>query len=196
MAKCPICNSRKGKRYCKLSDTAICSLCCAETRKPDTCIGCNHYRDPKPQEKYKEYPMFSLQRMDDDIELQSYANAIESAFCAFDHQEKRQLTDPTILKILELLLDKYYLKETIPFIEDKLVEKGFYLVVSIIREDLAEVSEKVITRLIGSIYFVAKRRSKGNREYLDFIHLYVGIRVGKGLRSVKLQSPHFHIPRT
>jgi hypothetical protein len=127
--------------------------------------------------------MFSLQRMDDDMELQSYGNAIESAFCAFDHQEERQLTDPTILKILELLLDKYYLKETIPAIEDKYVEKGFSLVTSIIKEDLAEVSEEIITKLIGSIYFVAKRRSKGNREYLDFIHQYVGIRVAKG-RSI------------
>jgi len=182
MAKCSICTYRKGKRYCKISETVICSLCCGESRKKETCMGCHYYREPKPEKKYKDFPMFSLQRMEADIDLQRYANAIESTFCAFDQSENQRLSDPTVLSILELLLDKYHFKQNDAATDDNLVNKGFTLVLRTIKEDLAELPEDSITRLIGTIYFVAKRRSKGSREYLDFIHRLVGIKIASGLR--------------
>lgn len=184
MAKCSICNSRKGKRLCKISETAICSLCCAETRKKETCTGCPHYRDPKPQNKYTDLPMFSLQRMEHDYDLQDYGNAIESTLCAFDQSMGNMLTDKTALGILELLLEKYHFKKQVLMPEDNLLAKGFPLVESTIKSDLPDIADETIEKLLGTIYFVAKRRSKGNREYLDFIHEYVGIRVAKGMRAV------------
>jgi hypothetical protein len=184
MVKCSICTFRKGKRYCKISETVICSLCCGESRKKETCLGCCYYKEPEPQKKYKDLPMFSLQRMDDDIDLQSYANAIESTFCAFDQSENRQLSDRTALRILELLLDKYHFKQNYDNSEDNLVNKGFTIVLSTIKEDLADLPEDTIIKIIGTIYFVAKRRSKGNREYLDFIHRYVGIKIASGVRAL------------
>lgn len=182
MAKCSMCTYRKGKRYCKISDTVICSLCCGESRKKETCMGCYYYREAKPQKKYKDLPMFSLQRMDDDFDLQNYANAIESTFCTFDQSENQQLSDQTVLRILELLLDKYHFKQNDYTTEDNLVNKGFTMVLSTIKEDLADLPEDSITKMIGTIYFVAKRRSKGNREYLDFIHRLVGIKIASGVR--------------
>jgi histone deacetylase complex regulatory component SIN3 len=143
---------------------------------------CYYYREPKPQNKYKDLPMFSLQRMDDDIDLQNYANAIESTLCSFDQSENQQLSDKTVLRILELLLDKYHFKQNDSSTEDSLINKGFTLVLSTIKEDLADLPEDSITKMIGTIYFVAKRRSKGNREYLDFIHRYVGIKIASGVR--------------
>ena len=59
MAKCPICNSRKGKRKCLISDSFICSLCCGNIRKAETCLGCTFYQ--KPKRKYNEVPgIFSI----------------------------------------------------------------------------------------------------------------------------------------
>ena len=40
---CPVCNSRKGKRFCKKrKNQAICSICCPELRNEE-CIGCHYY---------------------------------------------------------------------------------------------------------------------------------------------------------
>lgn len=40
---CPVCNSRKGKRFCKKRENqAICSICCPELRNEE-CIGCHYY---------------------------------------------------------------------------------------------------------------------------------------------------------
>lgn len=184
MAKCSICGSRKGKRRCKISDTLICSLCCGESRQADTCSGCIFFKEPKAEKKYTNLPMIPLPQMENDIELQSYANAIESTFCSFDQSENRMLKDPTILSILELLLDKYHFNQQPVEIEDKMVGKGFSQVLRSIGQDLADVPTETLTKIIGSIYFVAKRRSEGNREYLDFIHDYVGIRIAGGLRLI------------
>ena len=126
--------------------------------------------------------MYSLQMMEDRQDLQDYANAIESALCAFDHSLGNQVNDDTVLKILELLLDTYYFKENNITSNDEIVDNGFAFVSAKVKEDLCEISEEVITKIIRTIYFVAKRRTKGQREYLDFIHQYVGIRLGKGMR--------------
>ncbi len=182
MAKCSICDSRKGKRNCVISGTLICSLCCAETRDEETCLECRHYKEPKVHDKYKDIPMFPLQQMADDLQLQDYANSIEASLCVFDHLEKRKISDRTILGILELLLDKYHFKETVFMTEDRLVGKGFAFVESVIAEDLEGVPQETIAKLLGDIYFVAKRRSQGGREHIDFLHHYAGVRVAKGMR--------------
>ena len=40
---CPVCNSRKGRRFCKKrANQAICSICCPELRNEE-CIGCHYY---------------------------------------------------------------------------------------------------------------------------------------------------------
>jgi len=40
---CPVCNSRKGKRFCKKrKNQAICSICCPDLRSEE-CIGCHYY---------------------------------------------------------------------------------------------------------------------------------------------------------
>jgi hypothetical protein len=123
--------------------------------------------------------------MENDFDLQDYGNAIESALCAFDQSMGNMLTDKTILGILELLLDKYHFKKNVLMPEDNLLAKGFPLVEGTIKSDLADIPAETIEKLLGSIYSVAKRRSKGGREYLDFIHDYVGTRIAKGLRVRK-----------
>ena len=47
IAKCPICNSRKGERQCLIAGSFVCSLCCGNTRKADLCLECRFYQQPK-----------------------------------------------------------------------------------------------------------------------------------------------------
>ena len=106
MAKCSICNSRKGKRRCLVSDSMICSLCCGNSRSEDTCMGCSYYQTPK--RKYNEVPKFTPKQMENDLQLSDYSNVIESALCSYDIELENKLQDEDAIKIIELLLDKYH----------------------------------------------------------------------------------------
>ena len=111
MAKCSICNSRKGKRKCKAQENFICSLCCGETRTFNKCNGCSFYKDTQSIRNYKKVPHISLSRMSDETTLQDYADVIESAICQFDGEQNENLNDNIAFKLVELLLDKYHFKD-------------------------------------------------------------------------------------
>ena len=182
MAKCALCNSRKGKRECRMVNAPICSLCCGQSRKYETCEGCSHYRDVQSNRRYSGIPKFSTAEMNADMELQSYANTIEATLCLWDQTSPTRLRDDTALRVLELLLDRYHFRDENVSVTEAVLFKGLEKVTNSINQDLADVPEEVIAKVIGVVYFVAKRRSKGGREYLDFIHQLVGVRVGSGVR--------------
>ncbi len=186
MAKCILCKQKKGKRNCLIAGTLICSLCCGETRTVDDCQGCPHYRETRPRNLYRDIPSIPLPEMAGNDELQEYANGIEGTLCAFDAREKGTLTDNTALRTLELLLDKYYFKKESLNFESKLLEELFSMVENTIKEDLADVDAGTVSKIIATIYYVAKRRAGSNREYLDFIYQYVGIRAADGSRVMLL----------
>ncbi len=75
MAKCTICNSRKGKRKCLLSDSFVCSLCCGNTRTEEACSECGFYQKPKRQ--YNEVPAYFVSEMDGNMELESYGTPLK-----------------------------------------------------------------------------------------------------------------------
>ena len=182
MAKCAVCNSRKGQRKCLREDSFVCSQCCGETRLAEHCQGCIFYRESIPVRRYSDIPRFSTNTMDSDIELQSYSNIIEGTLCHLDFLHDMSLKDAFALKILEMLLDKYHFHDTVvPCVESHLRE-GFEAVVNSISKDMADVSEEVIVKILSVIHFVAKRRSRGGREYFKIIQMYVGLRVGSGVR--------------
>jgi len=43
MAKCPVCESKKGKRNCSKENSIICSKCCASIRNEDECFNCTYF---------------------------------------------------------------------------------------------------------------------------------------------------------
>ncbi len=180
MAKCPICNSKKGKRKCLLYDSLICSQCCGEIRKAETCSECVFYSEPK--RKYNEVPAFSVHEMEDDMELTGYGNSIEGALCAFDFENGHILKDSQAIRILELLIDIYYYQDQQVEPENQIIGNGLDYVLNVIKEDLQDVSNEIIVKLLGVIRFVAKRRTKIGREYMNIIHQYVGQRIGTGVR--------------
>lgn len=120
--------------------------------------------------------------MASDFQLQSYADAIEGTLCVWDRSHQRLLSDVSALRIIEMLLDKYYYHDSDVSCTDSLLREGFDMVLNSISDDLADVSEGVIVKILGVIHFVARRRSHGGREYLDVIQQYVGLRVGSGMR--------------
>lgn len=183
MAKCPICNSRKGKRKCLIADGLICSLCCGNTRTEEACSECVFYQ--KPKKKYNEVPAYSVFEMDGNMELESYGNSIEGALCAYDIKNEGKLNDSDAIRIIELLIDKYHFQDQEIEQEHQTIVNGFNYVDKSIREDLKDVENEKIVKVLGVIRFVAKRRTKTGREYMNVIHQYVGQRVGSGMRILR-----------
>ena len=114
--------------------------------------------------------------------MQEYSNAVEGGLCAFDNETGNQVKDDVAIRILESLLDRYYFKEEIFEFSDSIIEQGFNELKSVIETDLKKVSEEEIIKILAVIRFVAKRRSRGGRDYFSIIHNYVGERVGEGMR--------------
>jgi hypothetical protein len=180
MAKCPICNSRKGKRNCLIADNLICSLCCGSTRTEEVCSACVFYQ--KPTRKYDEVPAYKVSEMDGNMELESYGNSIEGALCAYDMENENRLRDSDAIRIIELLIDKYHFQDQNMDQEHQLIMNGVCYVDKAIREDLHDVANEEIVKVLGVIRFVAKRRTKIGSEYLTVIRQYVGQRIGTGIR--------------
>jgi hypothetical protein len=184
MAKCSICNSRKGKRKCIVQDNYVCSICCGDTRSFDKCKGCSFYKDTTQVRNYKTVPYYPLSQMADTFELQDHANVIESAICQFDHERNGTLNDDTISRIVELLLNRYYFKDEELTFSGKLEENGLALINEAIREELSALSREELVKLLGAVYRSISRHNVGGRQYLDFIHEHVGLRIGKGIRLI------------
>ncbi|MFI3197753.1 MAG: hypothetical protein QX196_05450 [Methylococcaceae bacterium] len=180
MAKCPVCDSRKGKRQCAISNGLVCSVCCGTIRKEELCLTCSYYQ--KPKRKYNEVPSYTASQMAAHDQLNDYSNAIEGALCAYDIENNKSLTDADAIRIIEMLMDKYYFKGVQINADNPFLLAGFNFVDAVIGEDLADIDELVLVKILGVIYFVAKRRTKVGREYMTIIHQYVGQRIGSGIR--------------
>jgi len=123
--------------------------------------------------------------MDGNMELESYGNSIEGALCAYDIENEGKLNDSDAIRIIELLIDKYHFQDQEIEQEHQTVVNGVNYVDKSIREDLKDVENEKIVKVLGVIRFVAKRRTKIGREYMNVIHQYVGQRVGSGIRILK-----------
>ncbi|MBI5590846.1 MAG: hypothetical protein HY881_10225 [Deltaproteobacteria bacterium] len=183
--KCPLCNSRKGKRKCLIADGCICSLCCGQTRNEDACQSCSFYKEPGLRRKYNEVPSYTTRQMEANAELQTYSNVIEGAICSFDHQTDNTINDTIAIGIIELLLDRYHFKDEIIKFDSELVQNGFDYVNKAIEKDLSDIPSENIVKVLGVIHFVAKRRTSGRREYLKIINDYVGEHIGPGARVLR-----------
>ena len=184
MAKCPICDSRKGKRKCVAVDGSVCSVCCGQTRNAEKCGACSYFKDDRLNRNYNRSPHIALQTMADNPVLQDYADVIESAICQFDLDHYENISDKQAFRLLELLLDKYFFGELTINFENKLEEEGFELIDQAIREDLAELSNYKVSELLGTIYRSIRRRDLKDRDYIEFIQRHVGVRMAKGLRAI------------
>lgn len=184
--KCPVCTSKKGKRGCLLTTSCICSQCCGTNRKKETCHPCGYYQDLKRD--YKSIPCYSPNDMNNNFGRQDIANVIESAISSFDHEHGDSVRDELAIRIVEYLLDFYHFKQQYRNSNDALLDSGYHYVFSILTHELKDEPHEEITKILGAIYFVAKRRSQGGRQYLDLIKQYVGVRVGSGMRVIPMPT--------
>jgi len=136
MAKCLICNSRKGKRKCMAENSLVCSLCCGQSRTPEKCTGCSFYKDVSLNKNYRKVPFYGTERMSDSMELQDVANVIESILCKFDIEGGDEFKDKTALQFIELAIDKYHFKETELAMSDSTLNSQFQSMLQIIEQDL------------------------------------------------------------
>ena len=123
--------------------------------------------------------------MDASDELQSYSFAIEGAVGTFDKQTGRKIRDEIPISIFEKLLDKYYFKDRELTFGSELLEDGFNHVESVIESDLKGIDEDKLVKVLGVLHFIAKRRTRGHREYLTIVEQFVGERMGPGIRVMR-----------
>jgi len=184
MAKCPICSTKKGKRQCLINEDPVCSLCCGKTRTDDLCIECNFYQ--KPKRKYNAVPAYSTTDMSNNMDLESYGNAIEGALCSYDIQNENILKDNDAIRIIELLMDMYHFNDLEIDTDKEIIRNGVKYLDKVVKIDLQDVNIEKIVKILGVIYFVAKRRTKMGSEYMNIIHQYVGQRVDTGIRTLRM----------
>ena len=120
--------------------------------------------------------------MASDFQLQSYADSIEGALCLWDHSHEMSLSDASMLSVVEMLLDEYYYHDSGTSSTDALLREGYEMVTQAISEDMADVPQDTLVKILGVIHFVARRRTRGGREHLRVLQQYVGLRVGPSMR--------------
>jgi hypothetical protein len=125
--------------------------------------------------------------MADRQELQDAGDVIESAMCCFDLAQNKMLRDGFYKSVIERLLDRYaFGDQTLSFFDD-LEKEGFAFVESAMNEDLRGVAPELLGKVIGAVYRSIKRHANGNysgREYINFVHQFVGTRVAIGARAL------------
>jgi hypothetical protein len=65
-------------------------------------------------------------------------------------------------------------------------EYGVECVDRAITEDLDGVNQETLAKVLGVIRFVARRRTRLGREYMQVIHQFVGLAVVPGIRALVL----------
>lgn len=149
MAKCPVCNARKGKRKCGIvNNEFVCSLCCANTRKEELCLDCVFYQPP--QHNYDSAPAFSASVMVNNHALQNYQHLIENALSSNTPQDT--------IAMLELLMNKYHFKETEIKTHNSLWQSGFETADNVIKTDLKELDNETLINLLGAMRSSIKER--------------------------------------
>lgn len=167
MAKCIVCQARKGKRKCQKNEAMICSLCCGQTRGEETCQGCSFFKGPAPR-NYGKLPYFEAQEMAKYSDLQDLGELFEKTMAQVDQKMIGDMDDGLTVSLLERLLDKYHFGEEISSTGER-VGQTVTLFFEIIANELEFVADDKLTMVLGAIRRAVKRRTDGRRAYLDFI---------------------------
>ena len=89
------------------------------------------------------------------MELEDYGNAIEGALCSYDIENGNKLRDSDAIRIIELLIDIHHFGDHEIDAGSQIIADGVDYVEEAIRNDLYEVSNEKIVKVLGVIRFVA-----------------------------------------
>jgi len=126
------------------------------------------------KKNYNDVPAYSVSEMDGNMELEFFGDVIEGALCSYDIKVGNKLKDNDAIRIIELLIDRYHFKDQQIDTDSQIVTEGVNHVQKAVKKNLQEINNENIVKLFGVIRFVAKRRTKVGREYMDIIQKYVG----------------------
>ena len=168
MAKCAMCTVKKGKRPCPATDGVVCSTCCGEFRSQEKCGTCSFFSNADLSRNYSKVPRFGTETMANDLSLQNYAESVESTLCEIDRQHQH-FTDKHVLKILELLMDRYFFGDAAISVYETTLEADGVAMVDRVFNTFSDLTDEVKTKIIAAIYRSVQRRTLGNREYLNFV---------------------------
>lgn len=175
MAKCTVCNSRKGKRKCKKTGVFICSLCCGETREPEECAGCSFVVPSVANRKYRSVPYYSTEEMANSLELQGIAENIESLLCMIWAADPERVNDWTVTRLVEKMMDHYYFNNESPSFTEMARASDTPLPVRAICEELEAVPVDMLVKVLAAVHRAIQRRSIGGNSYLEFVSRFTQI---------------------
>ncbi len=190
MSQCPVCESRKGKRGCQYKSGVVCSQCCGTIRQKNFCKGCSFFKEVVITRNYNSVPRYSVDVMESSESLDRYSKVIEGTMCKYDLETKNTIADSVAIRIYELLLDKYYFHEEEILFSNEEIKQGFLMVDEAIQKKIPALDQTMLTKLIGIIWYVAKRRNVGARNYLQVISQYVGFydeHLGSYIRAIPMK---------
>ena len=119
-------------------------------------------------------PSYAPQDMVDHPELERYSNTIEATLCAFDQENDYRLSDSDAISILESLIDTYHYKDNQAQTDRDIISLGVKYIDESIKEDLSDIDNEILVKVLAVVGFVARRRTQGSREYMTMIHQYDG----------------------
>jgi len=175
MAKCTVCNSRKGKRKCKATGTFICSLCCGGSREEVKCEGCSFFKSAAAIRNYRRVPYYSTQEMADNPDLESIADVVELSLCQIWLNDHHRVDDRTAGRLVELMIDRYHFNDEKPRADTSVLDEGFRFFLQNIGEKLAHIHPEQLVKVLAAVYRSIQRRTVGGTSYLQFVSQFTGI---------------------
>ncbi len=175
MAKCTVCDSRKGKRKCKNTGTFICSLCCGETREQEKCEGCSFISPVSHGRNYRSVPYFSTEEMAHSTELERVANNIETLLCMVWAADAANVNDLAVTRIVEELIDQYHFKDEKQPLTELVIAPRNQLLFQAVTKELQLVPAEMLVKVLATVYRAIQRRSIGGASYLEFVSHFTQI---------------------
>jgi hypothetical protein len=177
MTKCTICNSRKGKRKCKATETFICSLCCGESRTEEKCDGCSFFKAVVAR-NYRSVPYYTTEQMAVNQDLESIAYVIESTLCRVWVNDHHNVDDGTVARLLELMIDKYHFNDERPLADSPVLAEGFRMFLHNTGKKFSQIHPEEVVKVLAAVYRSIHRRTIGGTSYLQFVSRFTGINPG------------------
>jgi hypothetical protein len=118
------------------------------------------------------------------IELEDISHVIESILCKLEFESEEHFTDITASKLIEIYFDKFHFKDSDINFSNATQRDQFNQILQVVKQDLPNVQEEQLVKVMAAVYRSIQRRTNGGREYLQFAQQYVGARVTQGARII------------
>ncbi len=122
--------------------------------------------------------------MSESMALSDISMVIESTLCKLEIENEGTFTDKTAGKLLELYFDEFHFKDSDINFSNTTQRDQFLQILQILKQDLANIPEEQLVKVMATVYRSILRRTNGGREYLQFAQQYVGARVAQGARMI------------